>query len=129
MRSAIALLLQRPSLALALEPPYTFSALRQPGIPLLAELVSLVRERPDITTGGVLEYFAEQEEIAALQKLASQEMPGEEALWQNEFADAMAQLEKQTLHQRIDELQAKQREIGLDDGDKHELRALLLSKR
>jgi len=112
VRSAIALLLQQPSLALALEPPHAFSALRQPGVPLLAELVTLVRERPDITTGGVLEHFAEREEIAALQKLASQDMPGETALWQNEFADAMAQLERQTLQQRADELQTKWREVG-----------------
>ncbi len=128
VRSAIALLLQQPSLALALQPPYTFSALRQPGIALLTELVTLVYERPDITTGGVLEHFADREEIAALQKLASQDMPGEAALWQDEFADAMAQLEKQTLQQRIDALQAKQREVGLDDDDKAEMRALLLSK-
>ena len=128
VRSAIALLLQQPSLALALEPPYTFNILRQPGVPLLTELVALVRERPDITTGGVLEHFAEREEVTALQKLASQDMPGEEALWRDEFLDAMGQLEKQTLHQRIDELQAKQREVGLDDQDKAELRALLQSK-
>lgn len=128
VRSAIALLLQQPSLALALEPPHTFQILRQPGVPLLTELVALVRERPDITTGGVLEHFAEREEVAALQKLASQDMPGEEALWRDEFLDAMGQLEKQTLHQRIDELQAKQREVGLDDHDKAELRALLHSK-
>jgi DNA primase len=128
VRSAIALLLQQPSLALALEPPYTFNILRQPGVPLLTELVTLVRERPDITTGGVLEHFADREEVAALQKLASQDMPGEEALWRDEFLDAMGQLEKQTLHQRIDELQAKQREVGLDDHDKAEMRALLQSK-
>ena len=128
VRSAIALLLQQPSLALALEPPHTFQILRQPGVPLLTELVALVRERPDITTGGVLEHFAEREEVTALQKLASQDMPGEEALWRDEFLDAMGQLEKQTLHQRIDELQAKQREVGLDDHDKAELRALLQSK-
>jgi DNA primase len=128
VRSAIALLLQQPSLALALEPPYTFNILRQPGVPLLMELVTLVRERPDITTGGVLEHFADREEVAALQKLASQDMPGEEALWRDEFLDAMGQLEKQTLHQRIDELQAKQREVGLDDHDKAEMRALLQSK-
>ncbi len=128
VRSAIALLLQQPSLALALEPPYTFNLLRQPGVPLLTDLVALVRERPDITTGGVLEHFAEREEVTALQKLASQEMPGEEALWRDEFLDAMEQLEKQTLHQRIDELQAKQREFGLDDHDKAEMRALLQRK-
>ena len=128
VRSAIALLLQQPSLALALESTDTFSALRQPGVSLLEELVMLVHARPDITTGGVLEHFADREEINALQKLASQDMPGEAALWQDEFADAMAQLNKQTLHQRIDELQAKQREMGLDDDDKVELRALLLKK-
>ncbi len=128
VRSAIALLLQQPALALDLDPPYTFSILRQPGVSLLAELVALVRERPDITTGGLLEHFADREESTALQKLASQDMPGEEALWRDEFLDAMAQLEKQTLQQRIDELQAKQRDGGLDDEDKAELRALLLTK-
>ncbi|MEQ1512157.1 MAG: DNA primase [Lysobacteraceae bacterium] len=112
VRSAIALLLQQPSLALALESTDTFSALRQPGVSLLAELVALVHARPDITTGGVLEHFTGREEANALQKLASQDMPGEAALWQNEFADAMAQLNRQALQQRADELQAKWREIG-----------------
>ncbi len=125
VRSAIALLLQQPQLALDLEPPYTFAALRQPGIPLLAELVALVRERPDIRTGGLLEHFGEREEGAALQKLAMHSIPGEEAAWRAEFLDAMAQLERQTLQQRIDELQAKRAEAGLDERDKEELRALL----
>ena len=128
VRSAIALLLQQPALALDLQPPYTFSALRQPGIALLSELVTLVRERPEITTGALLEHFTEREEGAALQKLAMQAMPGEEAKWRDEFLDAMAQLERQTLQQRIDELQAKHGEVGLDDGDKAELRALLQTK-
>jgi DNA primase len=127
VRGAIALLLQRPALALDLEPPYRFGALRQPGIPLLAELIALVRERPDITVGALLEHFEGREEAAALQKLASQALPGEEAKWNEEFLDAMAQLERQTLQQRIDELQAKQRETGLDEHDKAELRALLQS--
>jgi DNA primase len=128
VRGAIALLLQRPALALDLEPPYTFGALRQPGIPLLAELIALVRERPDITVGALLEHFEGREEAVALQKLASQALPGEEAKWHEEFLDAMAQLERQTLQQRIEELQSKQRESGLDDEDKAELRALLQAK-
>ena len=128
VRSAIALLLQQPSLALALQPPYTFGALRQPGIALLSELVALVRTRPDITTGAVLEHFEGSESFGALQKLAAQTLPGEEALWRDEFLDAMAQLERQTLQQRVDELQQKQREFGLDDEDKTELRALLLQR-
>src|SRR6478736_5182240 len=91
VRSAIGLLLQQPSVALALEPPYRFAALRQPGVELLAELVALVRERPDIRTGGVLEHFGEREEAAALHKLATQSLPGSDAMWQAEFLDTMAQ--------------------------------------
>ncbi len=128
VRGAIALLMQQPSLALDLEPPYHFSGLRQPGVALLEELIDLVRTRPDITTGALLEHFAEREETAALQKLASQLMPGEASLWRDEFIDVIAQLEKQTLQQRVDELQAKQRESILNDDDKAELRALLQSK-
>jgi len=125
VRGAIALLLQSPQLALELAPPYAFAALRQPGIPLLAELVALVRERPDIRTGAILEHFADREEGPALQKLAMQSHPGEEGTWRTEFLDAMAQLERATLQQRIDELQAKQRDGGLDVRDKEEMRALL----
>ena len=68
---------------------------------------------------------AGREEGAALQKLASQSMPGDEAAWRTEFLDAIAQLDRQTLQQRVDELQEKQRGEGLDDADKAELRELL----
>src|SRR3546814_12463748 len=70
VRSAIALLLQKPALALELQPPYRFVALRQPGTELLTELIALVSARPDITTGPLLEHSADREEAAALQKLA-----------------------------------------------------------
>jgi len=43
LATAIALLLQQPALALTAEPPWPFSALRQPGIPLLMELLALCR--------------------------------------------------------------------------------------
>ena len=127
VRAAIALLLQQPQLALAIEPPYLFGVLRQPGIPLLVELIGLVRERPDIGTGAILELFAEREEGAALQKLASQSFPGDEAAWRGEFLDALVQLDKQTRQQRVDELNARRAEVGmtgLSDSEKAELRDL-----
>ncbi|WP_417471621.1 DNA primase [Luteimonas mephitis] len=125
VRSAIALLLQKPALALELQPPYRFVGLRQPGVDLLTELVALVSARPDIATGVLLEHFADRDEAAALQKLASHAMPGDEARWRDEFLDTMAQIDRQVLQQRIDELQAKQRDGGLDEADKAELRSLL----
>ncbi len=128
VRSAILLLLHKPALALALEPPHAFAGLRLPGIELLLELLDIVHARPDITTGVLLEHFAEREELPALQKLAMQDLPGDESHWHAELLDAAHQMEKQLLQQRIDELQVKQRNIGLDEADKYELRALLQAR-
>ena len=125
VRTAIAVLLQQPALATAIEPPYLFAALRQPGIGLLMELITLVRERPDIGTGGVLEHFADREEVTALHKLAMHSFPGDEAAWRNEFLDALAQLDKQTRQQRVDELQIKG---PLNEIEKTELRELLMAR-
>ncbi len=128
VRSAIQHLLHQPAFALDLQPPYRFAALRQPGIDLLSELILLVRERPDVSTGGLLEHFAEREELTALQKLAVQALPGDDASLRTSFVDAISQLDRQVLQQRVDELQ-QQREGGLSDADKQELRELLQAQR
>ena len=120
VRGAIALLLQRPALALDLEPPYTFGVLRQPGVPLLAELIALVRERPEITTGALLEHFAEREEAAALQKLAMQTPLTEPQAWSAEFIGAMRRLELDALKQERDDLNQKVRSSGISSLDAHE---------
>ncbi len=125
VRSAIALLLQEPGLAQDAPWPPLFAALRQPGIGLLVELIKLVRERPHLSTGALLEHMAEREEIAALQKLALQSLPGDAAMWRNEWRDALAQLDQQTLQQRVEELRARQSESGLSDEEKNELRELM----
>ena len=126
VRSAITLLMQQPSLALELQPPYHFMGLRQPGIDLLTELIALVSVRPDISTGALLEHFVEREEGPALQKLASQTLPGDPATWRTEFLDNIAQLDRQTVQQRIEELQARMGQ--LDAAEKQELRQLLSAR-
>lgn len=123
VRSAITHLLHRPSLALELQPPYRFAALRQPGVDLLSELVLLVRERPEISTGVLLEHFAGREEVAALQKLASQDLPGAEASLQEAFLDNIARLDIDAQQQRREDLQAR---LGsLTEEEKQELRTLM----
>jgi DNA primase len=126
VRTAITHVLHRPALAAELKPPFRFASLRQPGIDLLSELVLLVRERPGITTGALLELFEGREESAALQKLAMLELPGEEADLRAEFGDAIGQLEKQVLQQRIEELQPRFAE--LDAEEKRELLELLQAR-
>ncbi len=126
VRTAVALLLQNPGFAAAIEPPYLFSTLRQPGIPLLGELIALCRERREISTAGMLEHFADRDEARALQKLAVMEFSFGEDESRKEFLDALAQLDRQTLQQRIDDLLAKSsQQPGLDAGEKDELRRLL----
>jgi len=127
VRSAVALLVQTPSLALSIEPPWTFAELRQPGVPLLVDLIALCRDRPDITTGSLLEHFAEREEARALQKLAVMDFPGGEDEARAEFLDAVRQLERQTQLQRRGEIEAKIRSAGiaaLSETEKSELRSL-----
>ena len=127
VRSAITLLLQQPSLGLEAAIPYVFAGLRQPGVELLTELLDVVQMRPDISTGGLLELFAERDEAASLQKLAGISLPGDAASWQAEFDDVLVQLARQTLQQRIDELMTRMREVGtsgLTAGEKDELREL-----
>jgi len=127
VRSAVALLVQNPGLAAAIEPPYLCSTLRQPGIPLLMELIALCRDRTEISTAGILEQYAERDELKALQKLAVMEFPGGDDAWKAEFFDALAQLDRQTRQQRRDELDAKIAEQGLSSlgsREKEELREL-----
>lgn len=126
VRSAIALLLQQPSLALEVPLPFAFANLRQPGVPLLVELLETIHARPDIRTGALLELFAGREEAAALRKLASQSVPGDEAGWRADLLGAIEQLNGQTLQQRREELQA--RLSSLTEAEKDELRGLLLAR-
>ena len=126
VRSAITHLLHRPALALDLQPPYRFAALRQPGIDLLSELVLLVRERPEISTGALLEHFEGREEAGALQRLASQDLPGGEDTQRSAFLDNIARLDVDAQQQRREELQARMG--SLDEGEKQELRLLMAAR-
>jgi DNA primase len=125
VRAAITLLLQRPSLAEEMQPPYLFAELRQPGVPLLVELIAIARARPGISTGAVLEHFSGREEEAALQKLALAELPGDGGAWSEEFLDTLQQLDRQTRQQRIDELNEKLKAGSLSPHESVELRELL----
>ncbi len=128
VRTAIALLLQQPGLVQHMTPPYRFSELRQPGVSLLMELIALARSRPDVTTGALLENFAGREEGASLHKLALMEFPAAVEHWRSEFLDALAQLDRQALQQRIDDLLARQEQGFLTESEKTELRECLSAK-
>ncbi|MEO8160524.1 MAG: DNA primase [Arenimonas sp.] len=127
VRTAISLLLQQPSLAREIEPPYLFNTLRQPGIPLLVEMIALIRERPDIGTGAILEHFDGREEGTSLGKLALADVLANPEHWREEFTGALKALDVETLKQREAELNVRLVELGssgLSGEEKSELRSL-----
>lgn len=128
VRSVIALLMQQPSLALELQPPYPFAALKLPGIDLLCELLMRVDERPEINTGMLLESFEGTEHFEPLSKLAATIIPSEEEILLQEFNDAITQLEIRMREQRLGELQEKQRRNEMTALDIDELMRLLKLK-
>jgi DNA primase len=127
VRTAIELLLQQPALAQAIEPPYLFNVLRQPGVQLLVELIGIARARPGITTGAMLEHFEGREEAAHLHKLALAEPLVAPEQWTHEFLGALKRLDLEALKQREGELKQKIDEGGmgsLSEAEKDEQRAL-----
>ena len=129
VRAAVALLMQKPEIANALEPPYLFGTLRQPGIPLLMELIAMCRARPDMNTATLLQQFDGRDDYEALAKLAQIDFPSAPEHWRTEFVDACEQLNRQTLQQRIDELLGKQDSgFPLSAAEKTELREALATK-
>jgi DNA primase len=94
-------------------------------MPLLLDLLETLQSRPDINTATLLELFAEHPDSAALQKLATVDMPGDETSWQQEFMDALAQLQKQSRQQRTAILRQRMAESGLSQEETAELRELL----
>lgn len=111
VRLAIALLLQRPSLALQVEDIDALRGLDDlPGLPLLVELLELGRNEPNINTSALMERFHDSEHEAALWKLATWDHLVPEAGLEREFADAMQQVRRLHHERRLqylnDRLQA-----------------------
>lgn len=125
VRQAIALLLQQPAIAAGLDADSLPAVDALPGLELLHDLVARVQVRPDISTAALLEDLHEHPHAAALQRLAVQVLPGDAETWRIEFLDAIEQLARQALQQRIEALAEKQRQAGLDAFELDELRALL----
>ncbi|HEY4560777.1 MAG TPA: hypothetical protein VIG54_08580, partial [Lysobacter sp.] len=123
VRSAILYLLHAPALALEIPADPAFVGLRQPGVPLLVELIRLVHARPDIGVAALVEHFVGREEHEPLQKLAVQTLPGGDSTWRAELLDNVCQLELQYVEQRRGELDARLAEVGLSgmsDAEKRE---------
>ncbi len=132
VRQAVTLLVHYPAAAAAVggEQIDAIAAIDRPGIPLLAELLTQLREDTPANTAAVLERWRDRPEQGSLAKLAAAVCLVPDA------AGASAEL-KSALHRliieetpvrRLDELMSKARDSTLDDVEKQELQALLQTR-
>lgn len=126
LRHAIAMLLQYPELASRVEGPFPFSALRQPGVALLVEMIELLHERPHMNTASLLEHWRDRPESRHLASLLQRESlldEGRDDLTA-EFTSAITELNRQFSIQRRDELLDKFKFGGLSEQEREELQQL-----
>lgn len=126
LRLAITLLVQQPALAKLIDKP--LPAINMRGFELLQEIIEVVKEHPELTTGGLLEFWRAREEGQSLAKLAQTEhMISEEGL-QNEFLGAIQRLRKLGHGQVIEQLIAKANQTDLSNEEKMQLDELIRAK-
>lgn len=125
IRHAITLVLHKPALAAKAGDPKRFHSLRQPGIPLLIQLLEIAQTQPHLNTGALLERWRGEEEMRHLVKLASTRLPVPDEGLEAEFTDTLARLDNLLIEQRAEQLLAKLAHEGLTEEEKHELQRAL----
>ena len=121
VRRAIALLVSNPGFANAGPLPGGWEALALPGIPVLRELLELLRSEPHLNTGAILERWRDREEGKYLNQLAARMLPLQEEGQLREFHDTLKSLERQALMTEWDDLVTKAAAEGLDPEEKQRL--------
>jgi len=126
VRTAISLLLNRPDLAADVANLDWIEHLDQPGVPLFVELVRYSQSRPGLSTGSLLDAYADHPQADALGKLAVQPIAGDESGQHADFRGCVIKLQQQAIEQRLVWLKSQP---VLDDAGKAELRELLALRR
>lgn len=94
LRRAIALLLACPSLAQQAEDLSEFSNTNEPGLPLLVELIELLRSNPQINTAALLERYRDKPEGRILDRLAEWRSDLPEDRLEEEFRGSLRRLKE-----------------------------------
>ncbi len=126
IKSAIAMLLERPSLALSVENPTSLKSLLIPGVILLHDLLIFIQENPSITTGGLLERWHGTEDGRFLPKILQWQHHVPESGLEAEFQAAIVALMRQLKDQELEDLLNKSKVEPLTVEDKRELSRLML---
>ncbi|MEW6332581.1 MAG: hypothetical protein AB1560_14080, partial [Pseudomonadota bacterium] len=129
VRLAIAMLLQRPDLARNVQNEDALAELEMPGMPLLLELLRVVKGATGLNTASIIENFSDSEHKQNLAKLAFWQHPALEQELETEFSGVMSRLEEASARQKTERLLQKKQAGGLNQAEKDELARLLSLKR
>jgi DNA primase len=129
VRLAIAMLLQRPELARNVHNEDALTDLDMPGMPLLLELLRVVKGTSGLNTASIIENFSDSEYKQNLAKLAFWQHPALEQDLETEFSGVMSRLEEVSARQKTERLLQKKHTGGLNQMEKDELARLLSLKR
>lgn len=128
IRLAVALLLQYPELYTSHQAQLN-TLLENPSIePLFRELIEHIARAPDTNTGRILETFREHASYQSLMSLTTWEHHAPAGHIPQEFTDVLHHLERQALHQEIENLLELSRQGDLSYLDKARLQALLMRR-
>ncbi len=100
VEQAIHILLNYPHFALEIEFPMELEELTDPHLPLIQELIGLISDKPDITTGQLLEHWRNKKVYPTLAELvmARKELP--ESAIKTEYEGILQGLKNHLLKQR-----------------------------
>lgn len=123
---AVALLVQRPSLAAGLPEHALDAPASVRGIDFLRELIDFCRHKPQFSTAKLLETWRDRREAPWLARLATREVIKDPEEMPAALTQTLARIRRQMIQTRIRELQQAQlNEGGLDADRTSELRRLL----
>ncbi len=126
MRLAIALLLQNPELSHKI--PTNIDLLSLSGSDLFKEIILLLRENSEWTTGNLLEIFREKSESELVHKLSAWNHGVPEEGISAEFLDILQHLQKLQRQKEIEKLLQKANQNSLSEPERMQLQSLLLEK-
>ena len=126
VRQALELLLYQPSLAAEIQQPDFLRQCDVAGVPLLVEVLDLLQQHPDLSTGAVLEHWRDREESRFLSKLAHWNPPLDDLELAADLRGHLNEIQRQYIENRIDFLGAEQSQRQLSSAEKQEYGELLL---
>ena len=130
MRLAIALLVQFPQIVKSLSDKqcHALHLLELPGSDLLIKLFLLLKQKPELTSAMLLEYWRQDEfRYKILKQLINYPLAIPESGVQAEFHDLLKYLKKAAAEAQIDSLLQQGKQSGLNEQEKKHLYHLMLN--